>query len=232
MAAGPRDIVRRAGDRACPPVRAIVQARMSSRRFPGKVLAPFKGQPLIRHVIGAVARALPSVPIVVATSQHESDEPLASYLGALGVPCFRGPLERVFDRFRLCVAAHPCDWALRLSADSPLLDAQVLRAVVAHAADADADLITTIFPRTFPRGQNAELLRVDTLLRIDARQLSAEDQEHVTPFYYRQPGRFRIVNVVSGNPEMAGLSVAVDTIEDLRRLEDLAVDDVSVTPAP
>lgn len=192
---------------------------MSSRRFPGKVLAPFRGRPLIWHVVTSVSRALPGVPVVVVTSGEPSDDPLVAYLASLEVAVFRGPLDDVFERFRLCVAEHPCDWILRLSADSPTLDAGVLQTVVAHATRADCDLVTTIFPRTFPKGQNAELIRVATFLGIDTAELSLEDREHVTPFFYRHADRFRIASVESGDSAMAAESLAVDTVEDLRRLE-------------
>jgi spore coat polysaccharide biosynthesis protein SpsF len=203
-------------------LRVFIQARMSSHRFPGKVLAPFQGQPLIRHVVAAVVRALPAVPIVIATSSEASDDPLAWYLDQCGVTVFRGPLQRVFDRFRMCVSEHPCDWILRLSADSPLLDTHVLQAVAERATGPDYDLITTVFPRTFPKGHNAELIRVSTFMRLDAERLSAAEQEHVTPYYYHHPTQFRILNVESGDPMLAELSLAVDTVEDLHRLEQLS----------
>jgi len=192
---------------------------MSSRRFPGKVLAPFRGRPLIWHVVTAVGRALPEVPAVVLTSEEPSDDPLVEYLRSLRVAVFRGPLEDVFERFRLCAAAHPCNWILRLCADSPVLDARVLQAVASRADGTECDLVTTIFPRTFPKGQNAELIRVTTLLGIDVAELDPEDREHVTPFFYRNADRFRIMSVESGDSAMAVESLAVDTVEDLRRLE-------------
>jgi spore coat polysaccharide biosynthesis protein SpsF len=199
-------------------IRVFVQARMSSRRFPGKVLAPLAGEPIIRHVLRAVESALPAAPVIVVTSVESSDDPLAAYLTTLGVPVFRGPRDDVFERFRLCASRHPCEFVLRVCADSPRLDPGVLRAVVARGEGSDADVVTTTFPRTFPRGQNAELIRTDALLRIDPRALTAHDREHVTAFLYRHPGRFRIANVESRNPRLAALSVAVDTVEDLERV--------------
>jgi spore coat polysaccharide biosynthesis protein SpsF len=201
-----------------PAVRAFVQARMSSRRFPGKVLAPFRGQPIIWHVVQRIAAALPEVPVVVATSGEPSDDPLAAYLGSRGVACHRGPLADVFGRFRTCLAEFPCDWVLRVCADSPLLEEEMLRRVVDARAEG-VDLVTTTLRRTFPRGSNAELIRADSLTAIDERQLTAHDREHVTPFFHRNADRFRIINVESGDPGRAALSVAVDTIEDLARLE-------------
>ena len=201
---------------------AFVQARMSSRRFPGKVLAPLHGKPLIMHLLSCVERSLPSIGIVVATSYDTSDDPLALYLKNCGVAVFRGPLENVFERFRRCSSKYPSDWILRLCADSPFPDARVLQAVASYADKPACDLVTTIFPRTFPKGHNAELISVNTFMGVDVRELSTDDQEHVTPFFYRNADRFDIVNVNSGNPELAALRLTVDTVEDLHRLERLS----------
>jgi spore coat polysaccharide biosynthesis protein SpsF len=199
-------------------VRAFVQARMSSRRFPGKVLAPFRGQPIIRHVVERIMAALPEVPVVVATSGEPSDDPLAAYLSSRGIACHRGALADVFGRFRTCLKANPCDWVLRVCADSPLLEEEMLRAVVAARGDG-VDLVTTTLHRTFPRGSNAELIRASSLLAVDETELNLHDREHVTPYFHRHADRFRVLNVESGDPQRAALSVAVDTIEDLQRLE-------------
>jgi spore coat polysaccharide biosynthesis protein SpsF (cytidylyltransferase family) len=199
-------------------IHVFIQARMSSRRFPGKVLAPFRGHPIIWHVLERVTQALPKLPCVVVTSTDPTDDPLAAYLARLGAPCFRGPLDDVFERFRLAARSHEASWLLRVCADSPLLDGNVLHAVVG-AHDPALDLITTTAPRTFPKGHNAELIKAATLAAIDAGELDADDREHVTRFLHRQPHRFRIANVESGDPSLAALELAVDTIEDLHRLE-------------
>ena len=164
------------------PLRVVIQARMSSSRFPGKVLAPFRGAPVIRSVLAAVERALPNVSVIVATSVHSSDDPLVSYVATLGVPVFRGSLDRVFDRFLGCADTYPARWLLRVNADSPLLAPEPLRGVAAHVDD-DVDLVTTTFPRTFPRGHNAELIRVDTMRAIPPAELTDSDQEHITQYF-------------------------------------------------
>lgn len=194
---------------------------MSSRRFPGKVLAPFRGQPLIRHVIDAVREALPSFPLVVATSVEPSDDPLSAYVSGLGVPVFRGPLADVYGRFRGCLEKFPCDWVLRVSGDSPLIAPRILKAVAGHVSQPvhDFDVVTTIYPRTFPRGQNAELIRAEAFRTIDEKTLTDEDKEHVTRYFYQHPDRFRIVKMSSGSPELAAMSLAIETLQDLERLE-------------
>lgn len=198
---------------------AVVQARMSSRRFPGKVLAPFRGEPIVAHVLRTVTAAVDGAPVVLATSVETSDDPLALYGEALGYPVVRGALDDVVARFRMCLDRFPADWVLRVSADSPMIDGAVIRKVIA-AAGPGVDLVTTIHPRTFPKGTNAEVMRVERFLAIPGDWLTPADREHVTSVYYRRPDDFRIVNVASGRPALASESVAVDTLEDLARLEE------------
>lgn len=224
---GTRACSRTAGDRngqsqerACyrvaEDVKAFIQARMSSRRFPGKVLAPFQGRPLIRHVVERVARALPAQDVIVATSTHPSDDPLACYLQDKGIICFRGPLDDVVARFQACLQAHPCDRFFRISADSPLIDPALVGRLMEEAAG-DEDLVTNVFPRTFPPGQSLELIRSATFSRLEAEELSPEQREHVTLVFYDHPERYTIRNVRAPGP--SGEAAVVDTVEDLQRLE-------------
>ena len=204
-------------------IRAFVQARMSSQRFPGKVLAPFRGLPIIGHVIAAVTETFGDrVPLTVLTSVEPSDDPLAAHLAHLGVDVFRGPLDDVFERFRECQRTRPSTWMLRLNADSPLLRPDVLRSVVQKPLEADCDLVTTTFPRTYPKGQNAELIRSEVFLGVPIQELDTDDREHVTRFFYRHSSRFRIANIASPDPSWADVSLAIDTPEDLDRLERLS----------
>lgn len=192
---------------------------MSSSRFPGKVLAPFRGRPLIRNVLDRIEAAQPAIPVVVVTSDQEPDDPLVAYLHSQQVSTFRGPLEDVFERFRRCWLEFPCDWILRISADSPLLEPEAIHSVLAAGEGTDLDLVTTVAVRTFPNGQNAELIRAATFMALDPAKLSSYDCEHVTPYYYANSDRFRILNVESSKPRPPGLSFVVDTVEDLHRLE-------------
>lgn len=209
-------------------VQVFVQARMASRRYPGKVLAPFRGQPLLAHVLEAVRIALPSARTIVTTSSESSDDPVATFAKSLGREVFRGPLEDVFERFRACLRVYSSHWVVRVCADSPLQDPGVLRAVVREAIQGKWDLVTTTFPRTFPSGRNAEVIRADHFLEIDDRELSMDDREHVTSFYYRHPDRFRIYNLPSGHPDWSSVHLVVDSIEDLQRLEGMTEGDLQV----
>lgn len=197
---------------------AFVQARMSSRRFPGKILAPFGGIPVISHVLAEVGRCVPRTRTVLLTSVEASDDPLACFVRDKGYAVFRGALDDVFGRFQACLRAHPCDWFFRICADSPMLDGSLLRRFLARVGRG-VDLVTNVFPRTFPRGRSVELVRSSTFTALRGADLTSEQREHVTRVFYDRPEDFRIVNIRSSDPSATRLQLCVDTVEDLRRLE-------------
>lgn len=199
-------------------VKIFIQARMSSKRFPGKVLSRFRGSTVLGHVVERAAGAVPRQDVVVATSLEGSDDPVAAEASRAGAAVFRGPLEDVFSRLQACLAAHPCDWFFRVSADSPLIDPAILRAML-PLAKPGVDLVTNVHPRTFPKGQSAELLNAASFARLADAPLTAEQREHVTPYLYENAGRFNIVNLASGRPDWPGEPLTVDTPEDSERLQ-------------
>lgn len=213
----PRDAVH--GARLTIATRAIVQARMSSTRFPGKVLAPFRGRPVLSHIVERLAGVIEGT--VVATSTEPSDDPIAAYGHSLGVPVFRGPLHDVVGRFQRCLDAYPCEWFLRVCADSPLLEPGLVTRMLQQATPG-VDLVTNTFPRTFPPGLSLELLRTATFMELDVAALSADQREHITRVYYDQPHRFRIVNVTADERQPSSVHLAIDTVEDLLALESMA----------
>lgn len=201
-------------------IKVFIQARMSSSRFPGKVLAPVNGVPMISRVIASVMRAFDQPVVVVATSSELSDVPLALYIESLGVKVFRGPLDDVFGRFQLCLEENPCDWFFRISADSPLLNGEILKTMASYT-DRSFDLITNVQKRTFPHGHSVELLCAESYSNIDTTRLSVDDREHVTKFYYAHTDEFRILNLENMDAEYAKLNFVVDTLDDLRRVEEM-----------
>lgn len=199
---------------------AIVQARMSSRRFPGKVLAPLAGRPLLEHVLSRAVEVVGPDRVILATSDHPTDAPLVRFAASLGHRTYAGPLDDVVSRFQGALAALPAEWFFRVCADSPLLDTGLMRRVLARAAP-NVDVITNVHPRSFPPGRSVELVRAGPFLHIDPSTLTDDEREHVTLHMYRNASRFRIVNITATPEEAAFPSVAVDTIEDLQRVEKL-----------
>ncbi len=192
---------------------AILQARMSSTRLPGKVMRPILGAPMIGRQIERLKRAERLSGIVVATSDADDDKVVADYAASLGVGCFRGPLDDVLARFlgALDEAGSPKTF-VRLTADCPLADWRLIdRCIEAHAA-AGADYTHNSPGWTFPKGLDVEVCETSALLRAAREGTSAYDREHVTPFIYGHPELFRIERITRDPP--LRYRWTVDTPED------------------
>ena len=191
---------------------------MGSQRFPGKVLAPLAGKPLIEHVLDRVAKSVPRNLIVLCTTRDYTDEPLARFVRDwCFVQVYRGPTENVVERFQGALTEYPCERFFRVCGDSPLLDPGLFKRFL--RVKGNPDLVTNVFPRTFPKGQSLELIRADTFSRL--RGLTGAQREHPTKVFYDHPGDYSIVNVASTIKDRGCGNVAVDTLDDLRRIEGL-----------
>lgn len=197
-------------------VGAILQARMSSQRLPGKVLRSIENRPLLDYVIDIVRRGDVDE-LVVATSTDASDDPIAEHCETLDVQCVRGPLDDVASRF--CAVLLACDWDafVRVSADSPLLDYRLVKWSVEAIRREGCDLATNIHPRTFPRGQSIEAVRRDVFLKSLAQMTQPGDQEHVTPVLYRHADQLGVINL-RASEDFTGRHLAIDTPEDFEQV--------------
>ncbi|MCA9289719.1 MAG: NTP transferase domain-containing protein [Phycisphaerales bacterium] len=193
---------------------AIVQARLTSRRLPGKVLRPLHGRPMLTYLLERLERCRRLRSIIVATSADASDDPIASFCAGRGVPCVRGPLEDVAGRFGAVLDAFEPDAFVRVCADSPLLDPALVDHAAARYRATIADVVSNVVGRTYPSGQSVEVVGVSAFRDACARMTEPFDREHVTPYLYRHADRYRIHGFRSSRP-MGNVGLAVDTEADL-----------------
>jgi spore coat polysaccharide biosynthesis protein SpsF len=171
----------------------VLQARMSSTRLPGKVMRDLVGRPMIDRQIERLRRARMLDGLVVATSDDASDDPLAEHLAREGVGVFRGPLHDVLARFVGALEAFgPADHVVRLTADCPLTDWRVLDAVARLHLEEGNDYTSNDLERTFPHGLDVEIVRAEALRAAARAATDPAEREHVTPFVYNRPNRFRL----------------------------------------
>jgi spore coat polysaccharide biosynthesis protein SpsF len=174
----------------------VLQARMSSTRLPGKVLEPVCGAPMILRQIERVQRAGRLDRLVVATSDQPSDEPLVRALREAGVETFRGPLEDVLARFLGALDAFPAEHVVRLTADCPLADPQVIDATVELHLATRADYTQNrLVSKGFPKGQDVEAITAQALRRAGREAATPEEREHVTWGVWNHPERWRIARL-------------------------------------
>lgn len=196
-------------------VLAVLQARMSSTRLPGKVLRPILGQPMIGRQVERLHRSRRLSSIVVATSTGAEDDPLAAYAQGLGLAVFRGALDDVLDRFHGAIAAHSGggEHMVRLTADCPLTDPALIDAMIEHHVATGADWTNNSDGATYPKGLDAEVCRISALETAWREAADPYEREHVTPFLYRHPERFRLEGLTRHPP--LRYRWTVDTAEDL-----------------
>jgi len=196
---------------------AIIQARFSSARLPGKVLRPMAGKPLLGWLIERLRAARRVTGIVLATSAEDSDDAIAAYAGQEGIDCYRGSLTDVAGRLTSAAERASAEWFVRVSGDSPLVVPTVIDDVIALFQYARPDLATNVQLRTFPKGFSVEAISVASLQRARVMMRPGE-HEHVTGVFYRCPEQFRIVNVTSGS-DWGSVQLSVDTAEDFSLIE-------------
>jgi len=193
-------------------VLTIVQARMSSRRLPGKVIRPLGGVPMLGALIDRLTRTRSISAIVVATSDGPDDDAIADFCAKTRAACFRGPLDDVAARLADAAQRAGAMAFVRVSGDSPFMDPDLVDAVVDLFERQDVDLATNVQARTFPKGQSVEVVRLDALRRAQA-MMAPGEAEHVTPVFYRRPHDFRIANLASGH-DWGAIQMSVDTPQD------------------
>lgn len=195
---------------------AILQARMSSTRLPGKVMADLAGAPMIARQIERVGRCRLIDRIVLATSIDPSDDPLAECAQALGIGLHRGALDDVLGRYLGALKVFgPADHVVRLTGDCPLADPNVIDATLALYLEQATDYAAnTPAHRTYPKGLDVEVVRADCLLRAGREAADPYEREHVTPYFYRHPELFT-QTFLSQEAEEGEVRWTVDRPDDL-----------------
>ncbi|MFC1909217.1 cytidylyltransferase domain-containing protein [Chloroflexota bacterium] len=193
---------------------AIVQARMSSERFPGKVLYDVNGKPMLLYLLERLRKCVSLDTIVVATSVEHEDTAIAELCLQLDISCYRGQLSDVASRFIESSEIYNLDAFVRVNGDSPLLDQSLIEKSIKIYLSGDYDLVTNRMPRSYPKGQTIEVLRTETYRQTYPLFKEDDDWEHVTHYYYTHPENFRIHNF-SYTESLDHVRLCVDTYEDM-----------------
>jgi spore coat polysaccharide biosynthesis protein SpsF len=192
---------------------AVLQARVSSTRLPGKVLKPILGEPMIMRQIERVRRSRLIDKLVVATSTEQSDDALEQACASHGVDCFRGNLDDVLDRFYMAAAGINPDFVVRLTGDCPLADPEIIDSVITLCRDGGYDYVSSALEPTFPDGLDVEAFRFSALSTAWREATLPSQREHVTPFIYNNPQMFRIGSL-KGQENLSHLRWTVDESAD------------------
>lgn len=187
---------------------------MGSTRFPGKVLEPILGRPMIECLFRRLARSKEVNEIVVATTDTSRDDPLVDVIKKLGSTCFRGSEVDVLDRYYRAAKACEASVVVRITGDCPLVDPALVDTAIRQFDKHKPDYLSNIAPPTFPDGLDIEVFTFDALHRAWQQAKGGFDREHVTP-YLRESKQFSTVSI-RHDEDFSDLRWTVDEFEDLQ----------------
>ncbi len=201
-------------------ITAIIQARMGSTRSPGKSLRPIAGIPLLEHIIIRLKQVPEIDLILLAIPDNKSESPLIDLSRRLEIPVFQGSEEDVLGRFIEAGKNIPTEHIVRVCGDNPLIDIPLLRSLINAHLQNKADYTIPLEP--VPLGCSCEIVRFETLKRVNALAQSSIYREHVTTWFHDHPDSFHIERVSA--PEYLRnhtFRLTVDTCQDFQLMEEL-----------
>lgn len=188
---------------------------MSSSRLPGKVMAQINGKPMIYWQIQRISGCPAVDKLIVATSRDVSDDELFEYLVSIGVEVHRGSLEDVHSRFlEIVTKEKEFENIVRLTGDCPLTMPELLENMITEFDLVQLDYYSNCNPPTYPDGLDIEIFSRIAFLKMSQFLLTAEEKEHVTLRFRREPGVFRQGNKANSSDE-SNRRWTVDFEEDL-----------------
>jgi spore coat polysaccharide biosynthesis protein SpsF len=225
---------------------AIIQARRAASRLPDKVLLDIASEPMLVRVVERTRRAKSLDGVVVATTTDPYDDAVEALCRQRGYACYRGSMHDVLDRYYQAARLHKADVIVRITADCPVIDPDVIdetvralfglgdRAIAAREQTAqegifpNSQFLTPIYDftanrlpppwkRTYPIGLDTEVCTFPVLETAWKEAVQPHQREHVMPFFYEQPERFRTL-LVNYKTDLGALRWTVDTSEDLELL--------------
>jgi spore coat polysaccharide biosynthesis protein SpsF len=216
-----------------PKIVAIIQGRMSSSRLPGKILADIAGQPMLTRVFTRTSRATSLDDVIFATTTDASDDPVAEYCDFSGMPFTRGSLYDVLDRYYQTAEQAQADYVVRITADCPVIDPELIDNVVNTLLEGEYDFVCNRLPppwtRTYPIGLDVEACTFKVLAKAWKEAKEPQHREHAMPYFYEGVQLLAISRRLSAGVSPRGFRIAllnhttdfgdyrwtVDTPEDL-----------------
>lgn len=193
----------------------LIQARMSSTRLPGKVLMRVAGRPLLSYLVERLRRVRLAQRIVVATSTNPADDAIVQFCAAEAVECMRGPEQDVLARFAAAARQYEAQAIVRVTSDCPLIEPELIDAAIEAfgASRGQLDYVSNMLQPTWPYGMAVEVISARALAQAHAEARDPAEREHVTPFIYWRPERYRLKSLTM-TPDLRARRWTVDTPED------------------
>ena len=203
-------------------IAAIIQARITSTRLPGKVLMDIEGKPMLWHVINRLKFSEKLDNIILAIPDTKESDVLEKFVKENNIKYFRGSKEDVLSRYYETAKKFKIDVIVRITSDCPLIDPKIVDLVIQKHLDSETDYTSNTLERTFPRGLDVEVFNFKVLEKTQKEARKNYQREHVTPYIYEHPEIFELQHIeAKGKLRRPDLRLTVDTKEDLQLIKEI-----------
>ena len=192
----------------------IIQARTSSKRFPNKVLKKLFDRQILYFLYLRLKKSKIIKKIIVSTSNLKVDKKIIKICRKNKILFFKGSHKNVVSRLYLTAKKFNLNFFVRINADSPVLDMSLVNKGIKIYKSKKVDLVTNVFPRSYPKGQSVEVIRTSALKKILKKSLEQDDKEHVTRYIYKNPKKFKIINF-KNKINKSNINLSIDKKQDL-----------------
>lgn len=181
---------------------------------------PLGKRPVLDHLIEGLSHAEGVDAVILATSTENDDDLTAAFASARGLACYRGPQDDVARRLLNAAEELGADAVVRVNGDSPFLDPALIAYGVDLFRQTLPDIVTNVFPRSFPKGQSVEVVSMDALRNTVRDMETSDEKEHVTKHIYAHPDRYDIRNFTCPDP-CPDIQLSIDEAADLSRSQEI-----------
>ena len=196
----------------------FLQARMSSRRLPGKVLFKLKNKTVLEQAVSNLKKIRLKKKIIVLTSKNKSDNKIVQHCKKKKILVFRGSLKNVYKRYLDAIKKFKNNFFIRINGDSPLIDYKIIEKAIRIFKSNKFDIVTNCQKRTFPKGQSVEIIKSDVFIKNYKFVKNKRYKEHIFLYYYSNSNKFKIFNIKK-RVNSKNINQSIDTFEDYIKIK-------------
>jgi len=194
----------------------LIQARYNSKRLPGKVIKKLSKKEVLLHVYENCKKSKIKK-IIILTSRNKSDDVVVDFCKRNKINYFRGSLKNVYLRYLLAIKKLNIDNFVRITGDSPMINYKLINMVLNKFNKKYCDIVTNVFPRSFPIGQSVEMISGKTFIK-NYKYVKMDEKEHITKYFYNNFKKFKIVNIKS-NKNYSKKNLSINTYNDYYKIK-------------